>query len=358
MKKRVALSAFILVATFLFTYSQEAWFLSSPSLSPDGKTIAFVYEGDIWSVSSDGGTAMRITAMAGYENNPRFSPDGKWLAFNGNQDGNSNIYIVPANGGELKQLTWHSTADNLDSWSWDSKKLFFTSGRYNNFSAYSVTIDGSTPVRLFGEHYWNNAHFVVHDLTTGNYYFSESGESYRSSNRKRYKGENNPDILLYNPESDAFEQKTKWEGKDLWPTIDAKGNLYYASDEWNGEYNLYKLNSNGGTRLSSFSSSIGRPQASADGSMVAFTLDYQIYLFDTSSGTSKKVDISVFSSNPVSNEKVFPTQANITSFDVSPDNKKIAFISRGELFVTDVKGRFTQRLDTDQIGRASCRETV
>jgi tricorn protease len=352
MKRRVALSAFILVATFLFTYSQEAWFLTSPSLSPDGKTVAFVYEGDIWSVSSDGGTAMRITAMAGYENNPRFSPDGKWLAFNGNQDGNSNIYIVPANGGVIKQLTWHSAADNLDSWSWDSKKLFFTSGRYNNFSAYSVTIEGATPVRLFGEHYWNNAHFVVHDPTTGNYYFSESGESYRSSNRKRYKGENNPDILAYNPGSDIYKQKTSWEGKDLWPTIDVQGNLYYASDEWNGEYNLYKLNQTGGTRLTSFSSSIGRPQASADGSKVAFTLDYQIYLFDTSAGTSKKVDISVFSSNPVSNEKVFRTQASITTFDVSPDNKKIAFISRGELFVTDVRGRFTQRLDTDPLERA------
>jgi tricorn protease len=352
MKKRIALLFLFSLAFTLFLSSQEGWFLSSPSLSPDSKTIAFVYEGDIWVVPSEGGTAMRITAMEGTENNPRFSPDNKWIAFNSNQDGNYNIYIVPSGGGAIKKITWHATADNVDSWTWDSKQIIFTSGRYNSFSAYTVGIEGNTPVRLFGEHYWNNAHFVVQDKNSGNYYFSVSGESYRSSNRKRYKGDNNPDILAYNPSTKFYEQKTTWEGKDLWPTVDMNGVLYFASDEFNGEYNLYKTGPAGREKLTSFNSSIGRPQVSADGKKVAFTLDYQIYVYDTGKGSASKVNIAVFSSDPVPNEKVFRTAANISAFDISPDNKKIAFISRGELFVSDVKGKFIRKIDTDPSERA------
>ena len=333
-------------------YGAEAWFVSSPSLSADGMTVAFVYEGDIWVVPASGGTAKRITAMDGTENNPRFSPDGRWIAFNGNKDGNSNIYIVPVSGGQVKQLTWHSSPDNIDSWSWDSKKIFFTSGRFNSFSAYTVSIEGGTPQRLFSDHYWDNAHFVVHDSNTGTYYFSESGESYRSSNRKRYKGENNPDILAFNPVTGDFSQVTTWEGKDLWPTIDKKGTLYYASDEWNGEYNLYRQEGDKKVRLTSFDSSIGRPQVSADGSRVVFTKDYQLWLYDTKTGGSTKMSFDIFSTEPLPNEKVFTTPSNITSFDVSPDNKKIAFISRGELFVCDIKGLFIRKLETDIRERA------
>jgi tricorn protease len=352
MKKRTVLVTILSSLIVLSTYAQEAWFLSSPSLSPDGKTIAFIYEEDIWLVPSSGGTAMRITAMPGSENNPRFSPDGKWLAFNGNQDGNSNIYIVPATGGVIRKITWHASADNVDSWTWDSKEILFTSGRYNNFAAYSVSAAGNTPVRLFGDHYWNNAHFVVHDGTTGNYYFSVSGESYRSSGRKRYKGDNNPDILAFNPTTNFHQQKTTWEGKDLWPTVDRKGNLYFASDRWNGEYNLYQVTKTGEEKLTSFTSSIGRPQVSADGNMIVFTVDYQIFTYDVARRSTEKVNVSLFSSDPVPNDKVFRTQGNITSFDISPDNRKIAFISRGELFVSDVKGRFIKRLDTDPKERA------
>ena len=56
---------------------QNACFMTDPALSPDGRTIVFVYETDLWKVASTGGTASRLTAMAGNESLPRFSPDGK-----------------------------------------------------------------------------------------------------------------------------------------------------------------------------------------------------------------------------------------------------------------------------------------
>jgi tricorn protease len=132
MKKNLFLVIFLFFC--VNSFSNETWFLYSPSLSPDGKRIVFVYEGDFWIVPSTGGTAYRLTGMNGNENLPRFSPDGKWIAFTGSQDGNANVYVVPAEGGDIKQLTFHSGADNVDSWSWDSKYIYLTSGQLNSFS--------------------------------------------------------------------------------------------------------------------------------------------------------------------------------------------------------------------------------
>ncbi len=100
-------------------------FTSEPTLSPDGLSIVFSYESDLWMVPTKGGTAYRLTAMEGIETLPRFSPDGKWIAFTASQNGAQNIYIMPATGGEIRQLTFHDANDHVDSWAWDSKWIFF-----------------------------------------------------------------------------------------------------------------------------------------------------------------------------------------------------------------------------------------
>src|SRR5579859_5474268 len=69
--------------------ARETWFLSNPCLSPDGQTVVFSFEGDLWQADTKGGQAVRLTAMPGYETSPRFSPDGKWIAFTGRQNGNA-----------------------------------------------------------------------------------------------------------------------------------------------------------------------------------------------------------------------------------------------------------------------------
>ena len=132
--------------------------MAYPSLTPDGQTILFSYEGDIWSVPAAGGTAVRLTAMPGYETNARVSPDGKWLAFTGRQFGNADVFVMPFAGGEIRQLTWHSSSDDVDSWSWDSQFIYFTSGRDSRQSGYKVSLQGGTPVRVLSDYYFSYDH--------------------------------------------------------------------------------------------------------------------------------------------------------------------------------------------------------
>lgn len=346
--KKIFLS--ILIFTSLIFANNESYFLTHPSLSPDADKIIFSFEGDIWRMNVDGSNAVRLTAMDGRETDPVFSPDGKWIAFTGRQEGNANIYLMPANGGEIKQLSFHDGHDKMESWSWDSKEIYFTSGRYNDVSAYSVSIMGGTPKRFF-EPFFTWPHNFVKHPDKNEFFFNETWESQGYASRKRYKGDFNPDIKSYNTDTKEFKQYTKYDGKDLWPTLDRKGNIYFASDEANGEYNLYTFVNGKKTALTNFSTSILNPKVSANGKKIAFEKDYQIFIYDVDSKTSKKLKTNLYSNNTLKLEKEFKTAGKITAFDVSPDDKKLAFVSRGELFVSDIKGKFIRLIKTNPLER-------
>lgn len=66
--------------------------MQKPTLS--STEIAFVYAGDLWIVSCQGGEARRLTNGTGIETDPVFSPDGSVIAFSGEYDGNVDVFII------------------------------------------------------------------------------------------------------------------------------------------------------------------------------------------------------------------------------------------------------------------------
>ena len=56
-----------------------------------GDRVVFVYAGDLWMASTEGGSATRLTAHPGLEVFPKFSPDGQWVAFTGQYDGDEQV---------------------------------------------------------------------------------------------------------------------------------------------------------------------------------------------------------------------------------------------------------------------------
>lgn len=341
----------LLCCSFAGAQSSGVYFTSYPTLTPDAKTVIFSYEGDLWKVDIGTPVAVRLTAMQGEETSPHVSPDGKWLAFSSNQFGNNDVYVMPLAGGEIRQLTYSDAGDQVDSWSWDSRSIYFNSNRYNTFSEYKVSIDGGTAKRLFGN-YFNTIHGVVEHPSSGELFFSNTWESNFFSNRKHYKGSYNPDIQSYNPQTKAYKQYTDWIGKDFWTTIDHKGNIYFVSDEGNGEYNLYTFVNGKKTALTQFPSSIKRPFVSANGEKVVFEKDYQLFLYDVASKQTQKLSFSIYRNDVLPKSQEFDVKGKIENFDVSPDGKKLAFISRGELFVSDVGGKFIKEINKGNSERA------
>lgn len=353
MRKLSAILAALLLFLSVHAQNNSAYFLSTPCPTPDGQTVIFSFEGDLWRSDIKNGQASRLTAMEGYEANPQVSPDGKWLAFTGTQKGNSDVYIMPLNGGGIKQLTYHSAGDEMDSWSWDSKYIYFTSSRYSRMSEYKVSIDGGTPQRVFGDNFFLYDHGVTEHPSSGELFFDDTWESFNQAQRKRYKGPFNPDIQSYNPKIKQHKRYTDWQGKDFAQTIDRNGNLYFISDEANDEYNLYTIQNGKKIALTNFSSSIKSPVVNANGGKIVFEKDYQLWLYDVAAKKAEKLNISIIRNEVLTAEKDFNVKENISSFDPSPDGKKMAFVSRGELFVSDIEGKFIKKINrssTERVG--------
>lgn len=325
--------------------TDETYFVLKPTLTPDGGEVIFSHKGDLWKVKSKGGEALRITAMDGVETNPSISPDGKWLAFSSNQYGNNDVYIMPLKGGDIKQLTFHEANDNVTSWNWNSKSINFDSNRENSISNFTISIDGGTPKRKFS-HYFNTVHNVVQHPVSKDFYFNESWESYIFPNRKRYKGDYNPDIKSYNIKTKKFTKHTNYRGKDFGATIDKNGKIYFKSDEYKGEYNLFTFENGTKKQLTKFSTAIMWPKVSANGNKIVFTKDYQLYVYDVASKSSEKLKISINNNSTIAKNQSYDVKNNIIFFDVSSDGKKMAFVSRGKLFVSDVKGKFVKEINT------------
>lgn len=345
--KTVKHAVLLLLLTILATrycLAGEGYFLSNPSLSPDGKTVVFSYAGDLWQVPEKGGTALRLTSMPGQETEAHFSPDGKWIAFTGQASGNADIYVMSLASAHIRQLTFHSSDDQVSSWAWDSRFIYFSSQRTGQISGYKVDRAGGTPVRVLGEYYFQNDHNLFEHPLSGDIFFNDTWESSNQIYRKRYKGPFNPDIQSYNITTKRYRRYTHYEGKDFGATIDSKGNIYFISDEINGEFNLYTFENGRKKALTRFETSIKTPNVNAQGGRVVFEKDYQLFCFEVRTGTSRKISVSLPANITALSDREFDIAGNITGMDVSPDGTRLAFSSRGELFVSNADGRAIRKV--------------
>ncbi len=96
---------------------------TDPALSPDGKTLAFRWANEIWTVPTSGGDATRITNHPANDSQPKFSPDGTQIAFVSDRTGSNQIYLVPAQGGVPTQKTFHTEGYSIADWFPDGKSL-------------------------------------------------------------------------------------------------------------------------------------------------------------------------------------------------------------------------------------------
>ncbi len=344
MKKTILNLVLLFIALPSLLWADNLRFATKPTLSPNGEIIYFSYDGDIFKVPAQGGNAVRIISMGGNEINPIPSPDGKLIAFASNLQGNNDVYVVAVNGGEIKRLTYHEGNDIPMAWSPDSKLIYFESNRANIKNTFSVPVQGGTPVKLFPA-YFNTVTNLTQDPVTKCFYFNESGESVSFPTRKRYVGDHNPDILMWNPQTKEYKQITTYNGKDTWPMTDKEGNLYYVSDEANKESNIVKYNANGKPQvLTNFKESVQYPSISFNGNAIVFLLEYEINYLDTKTNKVTKPQI-IIADNNVEVKKSFADQ-KASAVAVSADGKKFALAIRGGLYITDAEGKFFKKLDT------------
>jgi tricorn protease len=100
--------------------------LQELALSPDGKKLAFTVHGEIFSASAkDGGDAARVTTTAGEEAELAWAPDSRRLAYMSNRTGTHHVFVYDFSTGKETQLTSGASRNDQPRYSPDGKWIAF-----------------------------------------------------------------------------------------------------------------------------------------------------------------------------------------------------------------------------------------
>ncbi len=294
-----------------------------------GDTIVFVYAGDLWTVSAQGGQATRLTSTVGYLSQPKFSPDGAMIAFSGNYDGNEDVYVIPTAGGEPVRLTWHPGWDRVIDWQPDGKSVRFQSGRESNtgrdLQLYTVPAAGGLPGRIILP-------------TAGLSSWSPDGTrlAYNRISRenrtwKRYKGGMAQDIWIYDFKANDTRQLTDWIGSDNFPMW--SGDTIYFSSDRSGRLEIWAhdLKTDEQRQVTKHDEYDVKHPSLGDGAIV-YENGGRLYVLDLASGKARKVTVSLFSDNTAARPGLRKVSDLVGSADLAPDAKRAVFDARGDVF--------------------------
>lgn len=345
----------ILSGLFLLAFSnlqaQPLW-LRYPAISPDGNTIAFGYKGDIYLVDAKGGAARPLTIHEAHDMMPVWSHDGKTIAFASDRYGNFDVFTVSVNGGQVKRLTFHSANDYPFDFSTDDQSVWFGSSRLvasNNIRFYSprlfqnlyaISIQGGNPRLISG------AGMDLAKLNNqGTQLVFQDRKGYEDPWRKHHTSSVTRDIWLLDLKTNQYKQISSFEGEDresVFASNDAS--VFYLSEK-NGNQNLFeqKLDGSSPVQLTRFKNHPVRHLSISKNNVLCFTYDGAIYTLRDQQ-TPRQVTITLQNEGRSSLEKNMPVTGGVSEFSLSPNGKEIAFINRGEVFVTSVEGSITKRI--------------
>lgn len=349
MKKNLLLLCGILLSSVLYSQESIRW-IRYPSISPDGSKIAFGYKGDIYLVSSNGGTAIPLTIHEAHDMNPVWSHDGKSIAFASDRYGNFDVFVMSVNGGTPKRLTYHSAADLPQDFSPDNSKVLFTSARgisknnirfysprlFNNL--YTVAIEGGK-AKLVSEAGMNTARYN----DDGTKIVFQDRKGYEDFLRKHHTSSVTRDIWTLDLATSKYEKVSKFVGEDLEPCFVPGSDDIYFTSEQSGSLNIVQSKNQTIVPITQFNTHPVRHLSVSKNNILCFTYNGEVYT-KTSNGDAKKINIQIQNDGRAGNEKNISVSGNVTQFALSPNGKEIAFINRGEVFVTSVEGTQTKRV--------------
>jgi len=122
-----------------------AW---NASISPAGDCVVYNLSGQVYRRDFETAKEYKLTQSAGRNDWPSVSPDGKQIAFSSSRDGNYEIYVCDRDGSRPRRLTHSSGLDIRPRWSPDGGSIVFTSNRDRNYEIYMVNLSDRSEQRL------------------------------------------------------------------------------------------------------------------------------------------------------------------------------------------------------------------
>lgn len=248
------------------------------SWSPDGTRIYFAStrsgNWDIWSIDADGENLTQLTENGADDHYPSVSPDGRTIAFVSSRDADEyDLFLMNADGSDQRRLDENPALDVHPMWHPGGNSLVFSSSRSDpdaeNLDIYVIDVDGGG----------------VRQLSSGS--MNESLASYSADGENIIFEVQVPDDshpLGYRVEIAVMPASggeptllTEHFGTDAYPTWHAQsGKVVFASSRSRAgvpRFQIYSMDPDGKNvvRLIESSSTDARPSLSPDGKWLAFT---------------------------------------------------------------------------------------
>ena len=323
--------------------------LRYPSISPDGETVVFSYKGNLYTVSSQGGEAKQLTTHQAYDYAPVWSPDGKTIAFASDRFGNFDIYTIPVKGGVPTRITTNSAKETPWTYSPDGKKILFSARIQDPASSvlfpkssmtelYAVSVEGGRPEQVLAtpaeevSFVGKNGAFVYQDCKGGENVW-----------RKHHTSSITRDIWMY--DGKKHTKLTDFNGEDRTPRVTADGQTVYFTSEREGSFNVYSFpvsNPAAVKKVTKYKTHPVRFLTLSDNGVLCYGYDGDIYV-NKGSGNSVKLSVNITSDNDNNDMAELPVSGGSDN-DLSRDGKQIAFISRGEVFVTSTEFKTVRQI--------------
>jgi tricorn protease len=323
------------------TYGQEPIrFVRTPDISPDGRLVAFSYLGDIWTVETIGGVARPVTLHEAHDAYPVFSPDGKQIAFSSNRNGSYDIFVVSVQGGRPRRLTFDSAADIANGWSPDGKTILFTSTRSTafppSFALYTVPAEGGRVHQVTASEGKDGVFSPRGDQIA---YVRGPGTWYR----KGYRGSANDDIWICDANGGNNRPITDFNGQDGSPMWSPDGKFVYYVSEFHGTpANVVRQVPGSKSKPEQITfhkdEAVRRARMSGDGDWIVYECGPDLWLVSTRGGSPRKLAIEVHADDKTNPEKTVTYTKGASEYALSYDERSVAFVVHGQIFVVPVSG--------------------
>lgn len=205
----------------------------SLDVSPDGKTIAFDFMGDIFTMPITGGKPVQFTRGMAFDSHPKFSPDGTKLLFISDRSGGENIWWFTLDKKDSLQVT-KANIDHYQSAEWTPDGNYIIGSRgTRNFKLWMFHEDGGSGAQLISKPdnlktvepaFGSDGRYIWYAHRTGAWNYNAQLPQYQ--------------LAIYDRETGETETKTSRYGSAFAPTLSPDGKWLVYGSRFNDQTGL------------------------------------------------------------------------------------------------------------------------